>query len=77
MLPIAFFFHFAKSEIATIGEELFFTCQIVLGVGKSQNLPSRIWQTFEDALPMFPRDLTCTLIHKIKTFYHLVVPLHP
>ena len=55
----------------------FFTWQIVLGVGKSQDLPSRIWQTFEDALPMFPRDLTCTLIHKIKTFYHLVVPLHP
>ena len=29
--------------------ELFFTWQIVLRVGKSQDLPSRIWQTFENA----------------------------
>ena len=29
--------------------DYFFTWHIVLGVGKSQDLPSKIWQTLEDA----------------------------
>jgi hypothetical protein len=33
-----------------VGEELFFIWHIFLEVGKAQDLPSKIWQTFGDAL---------------------------
>jgi hypothetical protein len=31
-----------------IGDELFFTWHIFLEVGKTQDFPSKIWQTFRD-----------------------------
>jgi hypothetical protein len=34
----------------TIGDELFFTWHTFLQVGKTQNLPSKIWQTLGNAL---------------------------
>jgi hypothetical protein len=34
----------------TIGDELFFTWHIFLEVDKTQDLSSKIWQTFGDAL---------------------------
>ena len=33
--------------------DCFFTWHIILGVGKSQDLPSKIWQTFGDSLTLF------------------------
>jgi hypothetical protein len=33
-----------------VGGELFFTWHIFLGVGKAQDLPSKIWQTLGDSL---------------------------
>jgi hypothetical protein len=33
-----------------IGDELFFTWHMFLEVGKTQNFPSKIWQTLGDAL---------------------------
>jgi hypothetical protein len=34
----------------TIEDELFFTWHIFLEVGKTQDLPSKIWQTLGDTL---------------------------
>jgi hypothetical protein len=36
----------------TVGDELCFTWHIFLGVGKTHDLPSKIWQTLGDALKM-------------------------
>jgi hypothetical protein len=33
-----------------VGDKLFFTCHIFLELGKTQDLPSKIWQTLGDAL---------------------------
>jgi hypothetical protein len=39
------------SELCQIvGDELFFTWHTFLEVGKTQDLPSKIWQTLGDAL---------------------------
>ena len=47
LLPFFSFCQVPNSKLLDI--ELFFTWQIVLRVGKSQDLPSRIWQTFGNA----------------------------
>jgi hypothetical protein len=43
----------ASKLCQTVGEELFFTLHIFLEVGKTQDLPSKIWQTLGDALICF------------------------
>jgi hypothetical protein len=40
----------ASELCQTIGDELFFTWYIFLKVGKTQDLPSKFWQTLGDAL---------------------------
>jgi hypothetical protein len=40
----------ASELCQTVGDELFFTWHIFLEVGKTQDLPSKIWQTLGDAL---------------------------
>jgi hypothetical protein len=35
------------------GDELFFTWHIFLEVGKTQDLPSKIWQTFKMLLVLY------------------------
>jgi hypothetical protein len=45
-----YFFDFGKSKMPNTWRcALFFTPHIVLGVDKSQDLPSRIWLTLGDA----------------------------
>jgi hypothetical protein len=39
----------ASELCQTVGDELFFTLYIFLEVGKTQDLPSKIWQTLGDA----------------------------
>jgi hypothetical protein len=43
----------------TVGDEFFFTLHSFLEVGKTQDLPSKFWQTLGDALifPMFDPNL--------------------
>jgi hypothetical protein len=36
--------------MSNVGGGLFLTCHIILKVGKTQDLPSKNWQTVEDAL---------------------------
>jgi hypothetical protein len=40
----------ASELCQTVGGGLFFLCHIFLKVGKTQDLPSKIWHTVEDAL---------------------------
>jgi hypothetical protein len=42
----------ASASCQTVGDELFFTLHIFLKVVKSQDLPSKIWQTLGVALRM-------------------------
>jgi hypothetical protein len=39
----------------TVGDELLLTWHIILEVDKTQDLPSKIWQTVGDALRATPR----------------------
>jgi hypothetical protein len=41
-----------------IGDELFFTWHTFLEVGKTQDLPSKIWQTLGDARKLIPSPST-------------------
>jgi len=40
----------ASELCQTVGDKLFFTWHIFLEIGKTQDMPSKIWQTLEDAL---------------------------
>ena len=40
----------ASELCQTVGDKFFFTWHIFLEVGKTQDMPSKIWQTFGDAL---------------------------
>jgi hypothetical protein len=43
-----------------VGDELFFTWHIFLEVGKAQDLQSKIWKTFGDALIHISFDVSCS-----------------
>ena len=43
----------ASELCQTVGDKLFFTWHIFLEVGKTQDMPSKIWQTLEDALTIY------------------------
>jgi hypothetical protein len=40
----------ASELCQTVGDDFFFTLHSFLEVGKTQDLPSKFWQTLEDAL---------------------------
>jgi hypothetical protein len=40
----------ASELCQTVGDEFFFTLHSFLEVGKTQDLPSKFWQTLRDAL---------------------------
>jgi len=42
----------ASELCQTVGDKLFFIWHIFLEVGKTQDMPSKIWQTAGDALTM-------------------------